>query len=136
MPVTVRLIYLLDVPGTGVFAPQECCDIAAKIAEDPSVYIAWGVLADWLDADGETELASAARYIFKHPELNVHWEYYSGRQRLVSYRWPAPIQDAWTQVAEKYKRGTYNCPLEFLHALWGRLDYARKKACESLEELE
>lgn len=72
MPVTVSLLKIVSVPGTRDLWPADFAALVKKLEAKPTDKAAFGVTADWLDENGEPELARAFRYFSRKKEARLH----------------------------------------------------------------
>lgn len=68
---SVSLLKLVSLPGTREAWPDDFAGKVAVLDEAPDQRAAYGVIADWLDENGEAELGRAFRFVLNRTLVEV-----------------------------------------------------------------
>jgi len=99
MPVTVRLLDLVALPGSQHLWPAEFVALMAKLEEDPRERAQWLVIADWLKENEELELESICRWIAARPKVQL---YRPAGDEAWSWRGlPKVVENSWHVIGDR-----------------------------------
>lgn len=68
----VKLLRLVGVKNTRPLWPADFEGKIRHLEAEPDDRARWGVTADWLDENGEPELAAGFRYVFRKPDIKIY----------------------------------------------------------------
>lgn len=68
----VSLRLLVSVPITRAMWPADFTALADQLEKEPEDRSRWGVVADWLEENGEAELGTCFRYVFRKPGVLIY----------------------------------------------------------------
>lgn len=112
---------LAQIPGTEHLWDAEILEFQKSIAYAPADTTLLGAFADWCDEHGEPELATAARFLAKRPEIPLLRG--SGKSPMW---WVSNMPGALREPQVEPKIRCNQSPLGALADLYDRLDAARK----------
>ncbi len=126
MGVSVSLYSLVRLgAATQAMWPDEFKEFNKKLEQSVTDRTTWGVAADWLDENGEPELADAFRWISTHATVGPHFGTRKGEYGF--HNLPSVVQVAWS---------AYNHSLNTPAGLAACLAEALAKARAQLETMK
>jgi hypothetical protein len=127
VPVTIKLLDLVRLEPSRHLWPEEFEALTRPLEGKPVDPVRYGVVADWLDAADEPELAQAFRWVHHHPNVKILRNDDGGPWRLTGLP---------KAVIDQHDINYYQTIPGLMASFYGRLERARDMARKQLADLE